>query len=219
MIRWQAPGQDLALPGKFMSIAEETGLIITIGEWILLKACSQNKAWQNTGFSPIPVAVNVSARQFKQQGLAEIVAQVLNETGLDPRFLEIELTESILMHDEELVMARLGMFTAKGVRLSIDDFGTGYSSMRYLKRLPIHKLKIDKSFVDDITTDPSDRAISEAIVTMAHSLQLKVIAEGVETKEQLKVLRSLGCDEAQGFLFYKPLPADKITDILSKGKL
>lgn len=219
LIRWQAPGQDLALPGKFMSIAEETGLIITIGEWILLKACSQNKAWQNTGFSPIPVAVNVSARQFKQQGLAEIVAQVLNETGLDPRFLEIELTESILMHDEELIMAKLGVFTAKGVRLSIDDFGTGYSSMRYLKRLPIHKLKIDKSFVDDITTDPSDRAISEAIITMAHSLQLKVIAEGVETKEQLKVLRSLGCDEAQGFLFYKPLPADKITDILSKGKL
>ena len=218
LIRWQHPQQGLVLPNDFMPIAEETGLIIPIGEWVLRTACMQNKLWQNSGYQHIPVSVNVSPRQFRQDGFAEKVAQVLNETGLDTLSIEIELTESILMYDEELVMARLELLTARGVRLSIDDFGTRYSSMKYLKRLPIHTLKIDMSFVADITTNPNDKAICEAIITMAHSLNLKVVAEGIETREQLDVLRSIGCDIVQGFWFHKPISAEKITDLLSQGK-
>jgi len=217
LIWWQTPDHELLSPDKFISIAEESELIIPISEWAIHTACSQNKTWQNAGISPIPVTINISSRQFKQQNLTEIITQLLHETGLDPHFLEIELTESILMHDEEFAIAKLEAFATKGIRLSIDSFGTGYSSIKYLKCFPIHKLKIDKSFVDDITTNHNNRAISEAIITMAHSLQLKVIAEGVKTVEQLKILRSLGCDEIQGYLFSEPLPAEKFTNILVKG--
>ncbi len=212
MIRWQPPGSQMISPDKFISISEETGLIIPIGEWVLRTACRQNKAWQGMGLPSLPVSVNVSGRQFKQPNFVEIVIHILEETGLDPHFLEIELTESILMHDEVLALTRLEVLSAKGIKLAIDDFGIGYSSMRYLKRLPIHKLKIDKSFIDDIARNPNDRAISEAIITMAHSLQIKVIAEGVETEDQLKILRLLGCDEIQGYLFFKPMPSEKIVD-------
>ena len=216
-IWWLPPDHELLSPDKFISIAEESELIIPISEWAIHTACSQNKTWQNAGISPIPVTINISSRQFKQQNLTEIITQLLHETGLDPHFLEIELTERILMRDEEFAIAKLEAFAAKGIRLSIDGFGTGYSSIKYLKCFPIHKLKIDKSFVDDITTNHNNRAISEAIITMAHSLQLKVIAEGVKTVEQLKILRSLGCDEIQGYLFSEPLPAEKFTNILVKG--
>jgi diguanylate cyclase (GGDEF)-like protein/PAS domain S-box-containing protein len=216
MIRWQPSDHEMISPDKFIPISEETGLIIPIGEWVLRTACRQNKAWQDMGLPSLPISVNVSGRQFKQPNFVEIVIQVLEETGLDPHFLEIELTESILMHDEVLALTRLEIFAAKGIKLAIDDFGIGYSSMRYLKRLPIHKLKIDKSFIDDIVMNPNDRAISEAIITMAHSLQIKVIAEGVETKEQMEILRSLGCDEIQGYLFFKPMPSEKIVDIFSE---
>lgn len=216
LIRWQSLNYEMISPDKFIPVAEETGLIIPIGEWVLRTACRQGKAWQKAGFPPLPVSINISARQFNQQNLIDTVYQILHETGFDPHLLEIELTESTLMHNEESILMKLKMLTEKGIKLSIDDFGTGYSSIGYLKRLPIYKLKIDKSFVNDIMTDSNDRAISEAIITMAHRLQIKVIAEGVETEEQLKILHSLGCDEVQGYLFYKPLPAEELTDILSR---
>jgi diguanylate cyclase (GGDEF)-like protein/PAS domain S-box-containing protein len=218
LVRWRHPDLGLISPAKFIPLAEETGLIVPISEWVLKSACEQNRAWQTAGLPPIHIAVNLSARQFQEKNLAMMVKQVLKETGLDPAYLELELTESVIMKNAETTTAVLREFHDLGIEISIDDFGTGYSSLNYLKRFPVNKLKIDQSFVREITTDPDDAAITVAIIAMGHSLHLKVIAEGVETKEQLEYLRSIDCDEIQGYLFSRPLPAEESTKILAEGR-
>ncbi len=220
LLRWAHPEKGLIPPDKFIPVAEESGLIVPIGEWVLRTACRQNKAWQNMGLPHIRMAVNLSARQFRQPHLLAVVAKALEDTGLDPYAdsLELEVTESVVMKDLEGTISTLNKLHAMGIRLSIDDFGTGYSSMSYLKRFPINTLKIDQSFVRDITTDADDAAIASTIVTLGHSLKLRVIAEGVETAEQLALLREMKCDEIQGYLFSKPLPAEEMETLLRQAR-
>jgi len=210
LVRWRHPDMGLLLPLRFIPLAEETGLIVNIGEWVLRTACAQAKAWQKEGFAPMRVAVNLSARQFQEKNLVEMVAQTLKETGLDAKYLELEITESTAMQNLENTASVLRQLHEIGVHAAIDDFGIGYSSLSYLKKLPINRLKIDQSFIQEITTDSDSRAIVKAIIAMAHSLKLKAVGEGVETTEQLETLRSLGCDEMQGFLYSKPVPVDEI---------
>ncbi len=207
LIRWQHPERGLIPPNQFIPLAEETGHIAAIGEWVLYAACAQNKAWQEAGYPPIRVAVNLSARQFQQQNLAQLINRVLTETGLEARYLEVEITESIAMQDIHVTIAVLNELRAMGIHISMDDFGTGYSSLATLKRFPLHTLKVDREFVKDLTTSSKDAALIQAIVTLGHGLDLDVIAEGVETSEQQEFLRSIGCDVMQGYLFSKPLPA------------
>lgn len=214
LIRWQHPEWGLVPPDRFIPVAEDCGLIVPIGVWVLQEACRQNKAWQAAGLPLITMAVNVSAVQFHQGDLAEIVGDILAECGLDAGCLEIELTESALMKGVHSAAEALQQFKNMGVRLAIDDFGTGHSSLGYLRRFPIDKLKIDRSFVSDVTTDPDDAAIVSAIIAMGHRLRLKVVAEGVETPEQLAFLRQEGCDEAQGYHYSKPLPADDVERLM-----
>ncbi len=215
LLRWRQPDGNLVPPDEFIPLAEETGLIVPIGEWVLRTACAQNKAWQASGLPPIRIAVNLSARQFQKEDLTNTVARVLAETGLDGQYLELELTESILMRSEDTVAAMLRALAAMGIQLTIDDFGTGYSSLSYLKRFPIGKLKIDQSFVQHITSDASDAVIAKTIIGMAHSLRFKAIAEGVETPEQLAFLRGLHCDEIQGYVVSPPLPAEQAMNLLT----
>jgi len=225
LIRWFSPDLGLVDPGDFIPLAEETGLIVPIGAWVLKTACTQANHWQHSGM-PIRVAVNLSSRQFHQaqnkqltqHPLLDAVLNALDETGLPPDLLELEITEGILMHHLDSTMEILDTIKNRGVRLSVDDFGTGYSSLSYLKRFPIDTLKIDKSFVNDITTDPSDKAIVAAISAMAQQLKLEVIAEGVETEAQLAFLRELRCHYVQGYYFSKPLPADETLLLLQRGK-
>jgi EAL domain-containing protein (putative c-di-GMP-specific phosphodiesterase class I) len=214
LIRWRHPEKGMIPPGKFIPIAEESGLIIPIGEWVLREACRQNSVWQKECPFPVPVAVNLSAMQFRQTDLAERVANVLRDTGLPPRLLELEITESGVMRDAEAAVSTLQSLKQMGLSISIDDFGTGYSSLSYLKRFPIDKLKIDQSFTRDITTDSDDAAIVAAIIGMAKSLKLRVVAEGVETREQLEFLSSHDCTEIQGYYFCKPIPADEFLQLL-----
>ncbi|MGJ9419877.1 EAL domain-containing protein [Massilia sp. CMS3.1] len=218
LIRWQHPELGMVPPGRFISIAEETGMIVAIGAWVLRTACAQNKAWQDAGFDKLRVAVNLSARQFGAADLIENLAAVLHDTGLEPKYLEIELTESLFMSDITPAVELLHRMKALGVNLSIDDFGTGYSSLSYLSRFPIDVLKIDRSFVADITRDANDEAIVTSIIALAHNLKLAVIAEGVETGEQLDYLRRHGCDEMQGYYFSKPLPAHEFEQLLIGGR-
>ncbi|HEX2949352.1 MAG TPA: bifunctional diguanylate cyclase/phosphodiesterase, partial [Armatimonadota bacterium] len=208
LIRWQHPKWGLVPPGEFIPLAEETGLIVPIGEWVLRTACAQTKAWIDLDLPPIRVAVNLSARQFAQDNLVQIVAEALTETGLEPRFLELEITETAAMQNGAKSLEMLQELHTLGIHLSIDDFGTGYSSLGYLKKFPVHALKIDRSFVQDIPQDQDDSAIATAIIALAHTLNLKVIAEGVESREQLAFMRDHHCDEIQGFFFSKPLPKD-----------
>jgi len=217
LIRWQSAELGLVAPNRFIPLAEETGLIVPIGEWVLRTACRQNRAWQDAGFAPIVLSVNLSPRQFRQKNLLETILDILDKSGLDARFLELEITETTVMHRAEEVTVMLARLDEIGVHLSIDDFGTGYSSLSYLKRFPVHKLKIDQSFVREITTDGDDAAIVGAIVAMARSLKLLVIAEGVETAQQLDFLISLGCDEYQGYLFSKPIPATDFARLLERS--
>lgn len=217
LIRWHHPDMGLVSPTRFIPMAEEIGLIIPIGDWVLQTACAQNKAWQNAGLEPISVSVNLSARQFKQEGLVESVADVLKNMDLDAKHLELELTESIVMNSAELFVSKLKELQDLGVQLSIDDFGTGYSSLSYLKRFPLHHLKIDQSFVRDIATDSDDAAITSTVISLGHSLNLKVIAEGVETEEQVAFLREHQCDEMQGYYFSKPLPAAEFASLLQQA--
>jgi diguanylate cyclase (GGDEF)-like protein/PAS domain S-box-containing protein len=207
LIRWSHPELGMVSPGRFIGLAEETGLIVPIGAWVTRTACAQNKAWQDAGLPAVRVSVNLSARQFAQRNLVQSIAAVLQETGLEPQYLEIELTESLVMTDVEHAIDMLQQLKLLGVKLSIDDFGTGYSSLAYLKRFPIDVLKIDQSFVRDIAVDFNDAAITVSIISLGHNLKLKVIAEGVETQEQLAYLRNHGCDEVQGYLFSRPVPA------------
>ena len=214
LVRWQHPQLGLISPAEFIPLAEDTGLIVPIGEWVLRQACLQNKGWQDLGFAPIQMAVNICARQFHDHDLAQTVIRILDETNLAPQHLELELTESSIMQNADLAASVLSKLKGMGVNIAIDDFGTGFSSLASLKRLPIDALKIDKSFVSDVSTDPDDAALVMAIVSLAHNLRLKVIAEGVETEEQLRFLHLLRCDEIQGYLFSKPLPADTLVSLL-----
>ena len=207
LLRWHSPELGPVAPDVFIPLAEETGLIVPIGAWVLRSACAQNKAWQDARLPLLPVAVNLSPRQFRQQNIASLIGECLRETGLDPCFLELEITEGMVMQDVERVTSVLDQLKRLGVSLAMDDFGTGYSSLCYIKRFPFDKLKIDKSFIKEITSDPHNAAIAKAVIAMAHSLQMKVIAEGVETQGQLNYLRRQGCDEMQGFYFSRPIPA------------
>jgi diguanylate cyclase (GGDEF)-like protein/PAS domain S-box-containing protein len=213
LIRWHHPELGMVPPTQFIPLAEETGMIVQIGEWVLRTACVQAKAWERAGV-PMRVAVNLSARQFHQGDLAETIADMMREFELAPELLEVELTEGILMEDTTQTGAILDKLHDMGVQISIDDFGTGYSSLAYLKRLPIQILKIDQSFVRDIHTDPDDRAIVTAIIALAHSMKLKVVAEGVETQEQLAFLREYQCDVMQGYLFSRPVSGDEVLTLL-----
>jgi diguanylate cyclase (GGDEF)-like protein/PAS domain S-box-containing protein len=213
LVRWKDPDQGMIQPAEFIPIAEETGLIVPVGEWVLGAALRQNRLWQQQGRPLLPVSVNLSPRQFREKDLVTTLRRILADTGQPARLLELEITESTLMHDIEETRARLEEIAAMGVRLSIDDFGTGYSSLSYLKRFPVHKLKIDQSFIRDLTTDRDDAAIVNAIVGLARSLGLDILAEGVETREQLVSLVGLGCEHFQGNLFSPPLPASGAEEI------
>ncbi len=217
LLRWQHPEIGLVLPKQFIHLAEETGQIMKIGEWVLRTACAQNKAWQQGSFPHQRVAVNLSPRQVQSDNLADMVENVLRETKLAPRWLELEVTEEMLLQDMETVIRTLRRLSNMGVHISIDDFGTGYSSLAYIKKLPIHTLKIDQSFVSDITVNPDDSAIARAIITMARSLRLNVIAEGVEAEDQLRFLYTLNCSKMQGFFFSSPVPADKYSPFVFKA--
>jgi diguanylate cyclase (GGDEF)-like protein/PAS domain S-box-containing protein len=214
LLRWQSPELGTVAPEAFIPLAEETGLIVPIGAWVLKSACAQNKAWQDAGLPLLSVAVNLSPRQFRQHNIASLIEESLRETGLDPHFLELEITESMVMQDVDRVASVLNELKRLGVYLAMDDFGTGYSSLGYLKRFPFDKLKIDQSFVRDITCDPNNAAIAKAVIAMAHSLHLKVIAEGVETQGQLNYLHRHGCDEMQGYYFSRPVPAGEFERLL-----
>ena len=216
LVRWQHPERGMISPAKFIPLAENTNLIIPIGAWVLRTACAQGKAWQEQGLPPLRVAVNFSARQFRLPNLENVIRQILDETALDPRLLDIELTESTLIQNPEAIATVLGQLEKLGAHISVDDFGTGYSSLSYLKRFPIDILKIDQSFVHDIATDPNDAAIVIAIITLAHALGIQTIAEGVETREQAQFLRKHGCEAMQGFYFSKPIEADALAALLRK---
>src|SRR6185436_1943052 len=219
LVRWRSEDGTTLLPGDFIAVAEETGLINEMGEWVLREGCRQAKEWRDMGLPPLRMAINLSARQFSDRGFLEMVNRVLDDTGVDPTWLEMEITESQVMRQTEGLIMLLNQLSDMGVHLAIDDFGTGYSSLSYLKRLPIQKLKIDQSFVRDITVDPNDTAIVVAIISMAKSLELETIAEGVETAGQLALLRSKGCRLGQGFFFSAPLSADELYPLLKSTRV
>ena len=214
LLRWQHPDLGLVPPDKFIRIAENSGLIMPIGEWVLRTACSQARKWQDEGLPAVSVAVNVSAVQFRQADFCELIRRVLNETGLGPQYLELELTESLLLANADVTLSVIQELKAMDLTLAIDDFGTGYSSLSYLKHFPVSKLKIDRSFIRDVAVNPDDAAITTAIISLAKSLSLKVIAEGVENEAQMSFLRAHQCDEIQGYYFSKPLAVDKVADKL-----
>jgi diguanylate cyclase (GGDEF)-like protein/PAS domain S-box-containing protein len=218
LIRWKHPELGMVPPSRFVGVAEDTGLIVPIGAWVMRTACAQNKAWQDAGLGKLRVAVNLSARQFSAADLLPGIEAALNDTGLDPSCLELELTESLFMSDITPAVELLHRMKSFGVKLSIDDFGTGYSSLSYLSRFPIDVLKIDRSFVADITHDANDAAIVDSIIALAHNLRLSVIAEGVETADQLDYLRHQGCDEMQGYYFSRPLPAHEFEQLLRQRR-
>lgn len=216
LLRWDSPALGSISPARFIPLAEETGLILPIGEWVLETACKQARKWHQAGFAGLRMAVNISGCQFKQADFVDRIDRILQATALDPQYLEVELTESIVMERSEETLLTLTDLKVRGIKLAIDDFGTGYSMLSYLKYFPIDRIKIDRSFVRDITTDSDDAAITEAIVAMAHSLKLKVVAEGVETVEQLEFLRRCGCEEVQGYYFSRPHPVDRAELFLSR---
>jgi diguanylate cyclase (GGDEF)-like protein/PAS domain S-box-containing protein len=219
LIRWQHPDLGLISPEKFIRIAENSGSIVPIGEWVLMTACTQARKWQDEGLPPMRIAVNVSAVQFRQDGFRDLVRRVLRETELDPQYLELELTESLLLTNADVMFSVLQELSEMGLKLAIDDFGTGYSSLSYLRQFPVNKLKIDRSFVRDVAVNPDDAAITTAIIGMAKTLNLKVLAEGVEDEAQMSFLRAHRCDEIQGYYFSHPLLADEVADRLSNATI
>jgi len=219
LIRWNSPENGLVEPGKFIEVAEDSGLIVPIGAWVLNEACRQARAWQDAGLSPFVIAVNLSAVQFKRLDLVATVINALVLSDLDAQWLELELTESILIQDAEATLDSVRRLKALGVKLSVDDFGTGYSSLTYLKRFAVDKLKIDQSFVRDLASDPDDAAIVRAIIQMARSLKLKTIAEGVESEQLIGLLQAFQCDEIQGYWFARPMPADELETFVRNHQL
>ncbi len=217
LVRWRHPQRGLILPNDFIPLAEETGIIVPLGQWVLREACRQNKAWQALGLPPLRVAVNISAAQLRHDDLADQIALALRDTGLDAKYLEIEITESVVMQNASAAVATLDRLSQMGIHLAVDDFGTGYSSLSYLNRFPINTLKIDSSFIRDLSSDHNDALIVRAIITLAHSLHLQVVAEGVEHDAQLGFLRSFGSDQYQGYLHSKPLPAAEFEGLLRRG--
>jgi diguanylate cyclase (GGDEF)-like protein/PAS domain S-box-containing protein len=215
LLRWRVPQRGLVSPARFISVAEDTGLIVPIGRWVLHTACRQARDWQEAGLPSIVVSVNVSPRQFREGNIVSTIAEALRVTGLEARYLQIELTEGLAMHGAEKYVEMLGQIKALGVQIAVDDFGTGYSSLSYLKRFPVDQLKVDRSFVIDLATDPDDAVIVQAIIALGHKLKLRVVAEGVETTEQLEFLRQSGCDEMQGYLFGKPMIASDFAALLT----
>jgi len=218
LIRWRHPQRGLISPKEFIPLAEDSGLIGPIGEWVVREACRQAKAWQRRGLPQVRVAVNLSASQFRQKNLLATIRQALLDADLDPSYLEVELTESAVMTNPEESVSILEQLSKMGVLVSVDDFGTGYSSMSYLRRFPIDKLKIDRGFISEIMTRPDDASIVRAIVSLAHSLRLKVVAEGVETPDQLNFLKTLGCDQYQGFHFSTPVSAADFEELLRRQR-
>jgi diguanylate cyclase (GGDEF)-like protein len=214
LIRWRHPSLGLLTPAQFIPLAEKTGLIAPIGDWVLREACRQNQAWQERGLPPIAICVNVSARQFKERTLIASVIRALAQSGLGARYLELELTESLIMQDLDSAIATMNQLKSLGVQLSIDDFGTGYSSFAALKTFPIGRLKIDKSFIEDLSRNENDRAVAGAVIALGQKLNLRVIAEGVETDEQVAFLREANCDEMQGYHFSRPIPAAEMEAML-----
>jgi len=210
LLRWNHPERGLVPPGEFIPLLEENNLIIPVGEWVLRTACAQCRTWQDAGLPALRMAVNLSARQFRQDNLVEMIDSILRETGISPKLLELELTEGLLMENTSETSMILGQLKSRGVQVAIDDFGTGYSSLSYLKRFPIDRLKIDQSFVRDIITDSNDAAIAVAVISLGRSLGLSVIAEGVETGDQLEFLGVQKCDEYQGYHFSRPVPPEEI---------
>jgi predicted signal transduction protein with EAL and GGDEF domain len=219
LLRWRHPEMGLVPPDTFIRVAENSGLILPMGEWVLRSACSHARKWQAEGLPALPVAVNVSAVQFRQEGFQELISRVLCETGLDPQYLELELTESLLLTNADMMFSVLQDLKKMGLKLAIDDFGTGYSSLSYLKQFPVSKLKIDRSFVQDAAVNPDDAAITTAIIKLAKSLNLKVIAEGVENEAQMSLLRSLQCDEIQGYYFSEPLTVAEVAATLRRASV
>ena len=217
LVRWQHPEKGMISPGTFIPVAEDCGLIVPLGEWVIHEACRQHQQWLSSGMPLMRIAINLSARQFVRDDLVKMMGGVIHQTGINPEYIELELTESIIMENVEQTISTLHELRNMGVYLSIDDFGTGYSSMAYLKRFPIDKLKIDQSFVRDLANDPDDAAIVSATIAMAHNLKLTAIAEGVETKQQLQFLKASGCEEIQGYYFSRPLPADELAELFESG--
>jgi diguanylate cyclase (GGDEF)-like protein len=218
LIRWLQPDLVLIKPGQFIPLAEQTGLIIPIGEWVLRTACAENKAWQKAGLEPLRMTVNVSSIQFGKSNFVESVSNILSDTGLEPKYLQLELTESTIMHDSQKTIKKLQSLQTMGIQIAIDDFGTGYSSLSYLKRFPLSTLKIDYSFVKDLNTSPNDQAIVKAIIDLAHNFNLKVIAEGVENRKQLAFLRGCGCEGVQGYLLCPPVSSAVLAEFVKKKK-
>jgi diguanylate cyclase (GGDEF)-like protein len=218
LIRWNSPELGLVPPAKFIPAAEDCGLIMPLGEWVLHEACRQNQRWQDEGYEPFVIAVNLSALQFRRGSIVETIAEVLEVSRLSPEWLELELTESILIQNVEHVLELIRNLKKLGVGLSIDDFGTGYSSLAYLKRFAVDKLKVDQSFVRNMTIDSDDAAIVHSVIQLGHSLKLRIIAEGVETHEQAEYLQQEGCDQVQGYLYSHAIPAEEMTGFMNKAE-
>jgi predicted signal transduction protein with EAL and GGDEF domain len=218
LVRWHHPLRGLLHPSHFMSVAEESGLIVTIGRWVLREGCRQAKAWQKSGLPPLQIAINISAVELRSKEFVQGVRTTLKETGLNPRYLELELTETFLMQDSKSTATVLEALKSMGVQLALDDFGTGYSSLSYMRRFPIDTLKIDQSFVRNLATDADDASIVSAVINMGSSLHMRVVAEGVETREQLAMLREQHCPEGQGFYFSHPVTAERMVPLLERDK-
>jgi diguanylate cyclase len=214
LIRWLHPERGLLLPGQFLTIAEDTGMIVAIGQWVLRETCRQTREWLDAGLPAVPVAVNISSQEFRGEEFLEGIQVALNNTCLDSRYIELELTETVLMRHAESTTYALGQLKAIGVRLAVDDFGTGYSSLSYLTRFPIDTLKLDQSFVHNIIASSNDAIVVRAVISMAKNLKVKVVAEGVETPEQLAFLQAHGCDEGQGYYFSRPVTAQQFAKLL-----
>ncbi len=218
LLRWEVSDLGMMPPSEFIPVAEESGLIVPLGEWVLNTACAQNKAWQNLGLPRLTVAVNLSGRQFHHQDLVEKVADALEAAKLDPQCLDLEITETYAMQDADFTLAILRELKSLGVHISLDDFGTGYSSLSHLKHFPIDTLKIDRSFVKDLASDAKEEAIVSAVIVLAHSLRMDVVAEGVETASELSILKKHHCDKMQGYYFSRPIPVPDFEALLRTGK-
>jgi EAL domain-containing protein (putative c-di-GMP-specific phosphodiesterase class I) len=214
LLRWSHPDMGMVSPVQFIPVAEETGLIVPIGMWVLRTACAQNVAWHKSGLPRLPVSVNLSARQFGDDHLLENITNVLHEAGMSPHYLELEVTESMIMLDVPKAVKVLAALRKMGVRIAIDDFGTGYSSLSTLEKFPIDTIKVDRSFIRDLPENTGNKAITEAVITMGKNLGMTVVAEGVETQDQLEFLRDHACDQLQGYYFNKPMPADMFAEFV-----